>query len=181
MLDAGPAHVTAARWPGTATREISFYVEALRTGNDAMRAAARQARARGEWLMADWAWQRTAVVEQVTSRKWFSVSRMFEADGALACWYVNFQRPPAWRADGWDTSDLALDLVADPDGAWHWKDEDEYAHDRRLGLITDTEHTAVQAARDEAVAMIQARNGMFAASPEERWLPDPAWAMPSLP
>jgi hypothetical protein len=61
------------------------------------------------------------------------------------------------------------------------KDEDEYAHDRRLGLITDTEHTAVQAARDEAVAMIQARNGMFAASPEERWLPDPAWAMPSLP
>jgi hypothetical protein len=29
--------------------------------------------------------------------------------------------------------------------------------------------------------MIPARNGMFAASPEERWLPDPAWAMPCLP
>jgi Protein of unknown function (DUF402) len=181
VLDAGASQVTAARWPGSATRDISFYVEALRTGRSPLRTAAREARARGDWLLTDSTWQRTGVVEQVASGRWFSVSRMFGADGALLCWYVNFQRPPAWRADGWDTCELALDLVVEPDGAWRWKDEDEYAHDRALGLIADVEHVAVQAAREEAVAMIVAGSGMFAESPQERWVPDPRWAMPSLP
>jgi Protein of unknown function (DUF402) len=63
------------------------------------------------------------VVERVASDCWFSVSRMFNSGGALLCWYVNFQRPPVWRPD----SDLALDLVVDPDGTRRWKDEDEYA------------------------------------------------------
>jgi predicted RNA-binding protein associated with RNAse of E/G family len=172
--------VTTARWPGSATRDISFYVEALRTGSYALRVQAREARARGDWLLADSAWQRTGVVEQVASGRWFSVSRMFGSDGALLCWYVNFERPPTWRRDGWDTSDLALDLVVGPDGAWRWKDEDEYEQDRRLGLISDVEHTAVQAAREEAVELIETRGGMFAESTEERWLPDPTWTMPSL-
>jgi hypothetical protein len=90
------------------------------------------------------------------------------------------QRPPVWRPDGWDTSDLALDLVVDPDGTRRWKDEDEYAHDLRLGLITDAEHAAVQGAREEAVALVEARGELFAESALGRWQPDPAWATPSL-
>ena len=119
-------------------------------------------------------------MERVDSGCWFSVSRMFSADGALLCWYVNFQRPPAWRPDGWDTCDLALDLVIDPDGTRRWKDEDEYSQHRRLGIITDAEHAAVQAARGEAVALAEARGGMFTESASQRWRPDPAWATPSL-
>ena len=111
---------------------------------------------------------------------WFSVSRMFDSDGALLCWYVNFQRPPVWRPDGWDTSDLALDLVVDADGTRRWKDEDEYAHYLRLGMITDAEHAAVQTAREEAVALLEAGGDMFAENALRHWLPDPAWATPSL-
>jgi predicted RNA-binding protein associated with RNAse of E/G family len=175
----GPS-VTTARWPGSAIRMMPFYVESLRTGNGVLREQARQARAQGDWLLADSAWQMTGVVEQVASGRWFSVSRMFGADGVMLCWYVNFERPPAWRGDGWDTCDLELDLMVEPDGSWRWKDEDEYEHGRRLGLITDPEHKAVQQARDEAVAMIEAHSGVFAESTEERWLPDPTWVPPSL-
>jgi hypothetical protein len=180
VLESGTSSVTAARWPGTATREISFYAESLRTGNDALRVAARDALARGDWKLVGSVWQWTGVVERVDSGRWFSVSRMFRADGALLCWYVNFQRPPVWRPDGWDTCDLALDLVVDPDGKRRWKDEDEYAHFRRLGIITTAEHTAVQAARQEAVALAEARGGMLAEGPSQRWRPDPAWAALSL-
>ena len=172
--------MTAARWPGAATREISFYAQSLRTGDHALRESAREARARGDWELVDSVWQWTGVVERVVSGRWFSVSRMFDPGGTLLCWYVNFQRPPVWRPDGWDTSDLALDLVVDPDGTRRWKDEDEYAHDVRLGLITDAEHAAVQAAREEAVALVQASADMFAESARQRWRPDPAWATPSL-
>ena len=88
---------------------------------------------------------------------------------------------PTWQPDGWDTNDLAIDLVVNPDGTWRWKDEDEYAHSRRLGLITDAEHTAVQQARDQAVALIEARTGLFTGNATDRWLPDPTWPTPALP
>jgi hypothetical protein len=74
----------------------------------------------------------------------------------------------------------SLSLVVDPDGTRRWKDEDEYAHHVRLGLITDAEHAAVQTAREEAVTLVEARGEMFAESARQRWLPDPVWATPSL-
>lgn len=179
VLDADDAQVLTARWPGTATRDITSYIESL-SGDTARRAEVRLAHARGDWELADSAWRWTGVVEQVVTGRWFAVSRMFDGDGRLRCWYVNFERPPAWRPGGYETHDLALDLVVEPGGAWHWKDEDEYAQYRRLGLITDQEDHAVRAAREEAVALVEAGAGVFAADPAERWLPDPAWPLPRL-
>ena len=181
VLSADETSVTAARWPGSPIRDIPAYIESAKTGDAALREEARQARVRGDWELADGLWQRTGVVEETVSDRWFTVSRMYAATGVMLCWYVNFERPPLWRADGWDTLDLAIDLVVQPDRAWHWKDEDEYEQGRRLGLITDEEHKALQSARDEAVALVEARGGMFAVDADERWTPDPAWPLPTLP
>jgi predicted RNA-binding protein associated with RNAse of E/G family len=181
VLDSDGSSATTARWPGAAIREITQYLESLRTGSKALREQARVAHTAGDWELADGVWQRTGVVEQVASGRWFSVSRMHDADGALVCWYVNFERPPLWRRDGWDTHDLALDLVVAPDRSWRWKDLDEYDQGRKLGLISDAEHKAVQAARSQAVALVKERSGLFAADPGELWLPDPAWPLPTLP
>lgn len=182
VLDADEASVTAARWPGSAILDIPAYIESARTGSEALREEARQARVRGDWQLADSVWRWTGVVEETVAGRWFAVSRMYAADGALLCWYVNFQRPPLWRPDGWDTLDLAIDLVVEPDRTWRWKDEDEYGQGRRLGLITDDEHNAVQPAREEALALLEARGGMFVEGvEEERWAPDAAWPLPSLP
>lgn len=81
---------------------------------------------------------------------------------------------------GVETLDLLVDLVAGPDLTWRWKDEDEYAHGRRLGLVTEAEHRAVTAAREEVVAMIDARRPPFCDSAPS-WLPHPDWPIPQLP
>jgi predicted RNA-binding protein associated with RNAse of E/G family len=181
VIDSDSSSATTARWPGAAARFMTSYIESMRTGSPALRDEMRQAHVRGQWELADWAWQGTGVVEQVVSGRWFSVSRMHGQDGALLCWYVNFERPPLWRPDGWDTHDLALDLVVSPDRSVRWKDEDEYVHSRRLGLISDVEHKAVEAARGQALALADARDGLFAADPAKLWLRDLAWPLPSLP
>ena len=59
-------------------------------------------------------------------------------------------------------------------------DAPRVAHYLRLGLITDAERAAVDAAREEAVALIEARADLFAETARRRWRPDPAWATPSL-
>ncbi|MFF7655247.1 hypothetical protein ACFZCY_36355 [Streptomyces sp. NPDC007983] len=60
---------------------------------------------------------------------------------------VNFEHPAHRTEGGFDTLDLAVDLVIDPDlSLLRWKDEDEYAHVRRLGIVSDNEHQAVELA-----------------------------------
>jgi hypothetical protein len=71
--------------------------------------------------------------------------------------------------------------VVAPDLSCRWKDEDEYEHSRRLGIITDAEHQAVRSARAQAVGLVEARGGPFAADAGGRWQPDPAWPLPTLP
>lgn len=180
VLASDEASVVTAMWPGVVTLAVDKFVESGGGLNKALRRAALDDLASGEWRMAEWAWRWTGIVQEVVSERWFSVARTHAEDGALACWYVNFERPPTWHASGWDTMDLALDLVVEPDGAWRWKDEDEYAQCRRLGVITDAEHAAVAPAREQAVALVEARAGMFGDDPGQRWLPDPAWPRPTL-
>ncbi|MFM9633523.1 MULTISPECIES: hypothetical protein [Streptomyces] len=65
---------------------------------------------------------------------------------------------------------------------WEWKDEDEYAHVRRLGIVSDSEHQAVDDARAQVLAMLADRAGVFAHV--ERWAAwvwEPAWPTPRLP
>ncbi|MEV6251280.1 DUF402 domain-containing protein [Streptomyces sp. NPDC051742] len=117
---------------------------------------------------------------------WFSVNAVFVPDSGggrrLRYWYVNFEHPIRRTEAGFDTFDLTVDLVVKPDlTRWEWKDEDEYAHVRRLGIISGTEHQAVDDARDEAMAMLTERSGVFAQA--ERWAAwrwEPAWPTPRL-
>jgi predicted RNA-binding protein associated with RNAse of E/G family len=78
-------------------------------------------------------------------------------------WYVNFEHPTRRTPDGFDTFDLTVDLVVDPDlSRLTWKDEDEYAHVRRPGITSDTEHQAIDDARAQVLAMVQERSRPFA-------------------
>ncbi|WP_461705091.1 hypothetical protein [Streptomyces lavendulocolor] len=53
---------------------------------------------------------------------------------------------------------------------------------RRLGIVTDTEHQAVDAARDQVLAMLTDRSGPFAdAASWTAWRWNPAWPAPRLP
>jgi predicted RNA-binding protein associated with RNAse of E/G family len=82
---------------------------------------------------------------------------------------------------GIDTFDLLLDLVVRPDRSqWEWKDEDECALGRRLGLISEAEHGRVERARERAIAMVEAGSGPFAQEVAAR-PPDVRGLVPVLP
>ena len=163
VLSADSHTAILAWWPGCPTRTVAEYLKAVQTDRRGARDKFLEALARRDWeQLADAPWQHTSVVEQVVSGQWFSVWRMHSPDGVSLGWYVNFSRPPVWRPDGWDSADLALDLEVEPDGSWWWKDEDEYEQSRRLGLISDVEHKAVQEARGQALESLEARSGLFA-------------------
>ncbi|MFD4371875.1 hypothetical protein [Streptomyces sp. NPDC058486] len=53
---------------------------------------------------------------------------------------------------------------------------------RRLGIIGDAEHRAVSAAREEVLAMLASRSGVFGnAERWSEWRWDPSWPVPRLP
>ena len=180
VLASDETSAVTALWPGVVTLASTHFIESKLPGREALRSDSITALANGDYELGEWPWKWNSLVTEIMSERWFTVARMHGEDGALRCWYVNFERPPRWHASGWDTFDLLVDLVVEPDGTWRWKDEDEYAQGRRLGLVTDAEHAAVESARGQAVALVEARAGVFGADPTRRWLPDPAWPLPTL-
>lgn len=178
-----------ACWSGTELTSHAGNAEAWRTGvRRGMQdppAPARFARELEELLSGEWSLG-TSVLGDGTllgfqlPEVWFSVLLFFRPGGELSKWYVNFEQPYRRTPIGVDTWDLTIDLVFYPDGTHRWKDVEEYAQTRRLGIVTDAEHAEVERAKDRAFAMFERREGPF----DERWLNwrrDPAWPIPALP
>jgi hypothetical protein len=90
-------------------------------------------------------------------------------------WYVQLQEPLAERNGGLETMDHALDVSVDPDGNWHWKDEDDFAEARALGVFDDAQAAAIRAEGKRVIAAEPWPTGW------EEWRPDPSWTMPQLP
>ena len=172
--------LVAALWPGVECLVNEEWARAMVSGRQDDRDAALVALGRRDGDLVPWTWNSTGLVHLLEDGRWFSINQFHDVrSGALRCCYVNFQRPFARVAGGIDTLDLLVDLVVGPDLTWSWKDEDEYAHGRKLGLVTDAEHREVAAAREQAVAMVEASQPPFCDTPPN-WRPDPAWARPRL-
>lgn len=179
IADGGDSLVLA-RWPGVRLMGPGSWVAAQRGTADGSRFRAVDELARGRWDLAPWTWQGATVLTISGASRYFSVELFFDGDHGLRCWYVNFERPYRRTGIGIDTFDLLLDLVVSPDGAMTWKDEDEYRHARRLGVVGDAEHAQVEHAREHAVELAKRGTGPFA----DAWRgfrPDPAWPLPRLP
>ncbi len=68
------------------------------------------------------------------------------------CWYVQLQSPIVRRPNAIETMDHALDAVIEPDGKWHWKDEDDFVEAQRLGVFTPEEAAAVRREGERVIA-----------------------------
>jgi hypothetical protein len=180
-----PEEWVVARAPGAESLAPTTWIQWLLTDDDAVRKQALPNLAAGRWTLDRWVWRDTALLLWHPPGAWFSVNAYYDPadDHRLLRWYVNFQRPLRRTAIGFDTFDLLVDLVVEPDlSGWTWKDEDEYAQGRRLGIIDAADHAAVEAARHEVLAMIARREGPFAPdSPHLTWRPTPDWPPPQLP
>ncbi|MGR8012273.1 DUF402 domain-containing protein [Streptomyces hypolithicus] len=185
IADTGEALVTACA-PGAEARWPALYAKARAEGDRSVRTEAFDAMATGEWELAPGRWQETELLLWKPPTGWFSVNAFFVPDGTgrrLRNWYVNFEHPTRRTETGFDTFDLTLDLVIDPDlTTWQWKDLDEYAHVRRLGIVTDAERQEVELARGQVLAMLADRTGVFAdAETWAAWSWGASWLSPRLP
>jgi hypothetical protein len=134
----------------------------------------------GEYETSAWHTHRALVLHRPGSAH--SVGLFWrDADGALAYWYVNLENP--WRRSsvGFDTWDHVLDVVAAPDlSRWEWKDEDEFAWWREVGMITPAEADAIRAEGHRAIVAIERRLSPYCDG-WERWTPDPLWTPLDVP
>ncbi|MFJ2778760.1 MULTISPECIES: DUF402 domain-containing protein [unclassified Kitasatospora] len=180
LADTGDTLALAA-WPGIESLAPTTWITSLRTGDEAVRKQGIADLAAGRWELGRWVWRDTTVLSCYTAGEYFSVHRFLDEQGRPLRWYVNFELPHRRTAIGIDTFDLFLDLVAAPDLSTHaWKDEDEYAQARRLGLIDDAHHRLVDQARDRALGLLRRRQGPFAPA-GSTWTPPPLFPLPTLP
>jgi hypothetical protein len=168
-------------WPGAEMLKPTTWTQSLRTGDATVRKQALPNLAAGRWELDWWTWQRTTILKRSRTGDYFSVSQFFDAQGRCDEWYVDFIRPWQRTALGIDTFDLFLDLVIKADlSGYQWKDEDEYAQARRLGVVDDPLHRHVESAREQVVSLVQSGRGPFAED-WSSWQRDPAWPTPVLP
>jgi hypothetical protein len=184
------AELVLGCWPGIEMLAPTTWTEWLRTGDVGVRRQAIPNLVARRWELEPWTWRETWVRSWFGVGQYWSVHRFSAQTDDASRWYVNFELPARRTSIGIDTFDLLLDLVVAAGSlACQWKDEDEYQHGRRLGLISDAVHARVDEARQAVLALVQARQGPFAQDgqdgPDEQdgkdWRPDPAWPRPVLP
>lgn len=97
-------------------------------------------------------------------------------------WYVNLEEPAVVWHDGdlvgIDTTDHDLDILAERDGRWTWKDEDEFTERLQFpDAYWVADEGAVRAEGARAIKSFQAREFPFDGTWCD-WAPDAAWERP---
>jgi len=98
----------------------------------------------------------------------------------FAGWYANIQEPFRRSPLGFDTQDLELDLVIEPDGSWSLKDDEQLESWIERGRWTEDEVLAIRAEGDRVAAELDAGRRWWS-DDWASWKPDPSWPLPELP
>ncbi len=135
--------------------------------------------AAGDWVFRDSTWD-VSILSLMREGDWHAIWVSWLPDGTHWGWYVNLQRPFTRTELGFETMDLALDVIVDPDRTWRWKDEDELQTFVERDVF---EEEIAERVRDEGLRVIARaeRNEPPFSEPWPDWRPDPAWTMPELP
>ena len=126
-------------------------------------------------------WQTNRLLIFLEPGKYYSCALFWDhASDQFNCYYINFQLPFRRSPCGFDTLDLDLDIVIDPQYHWKWKDEEEYQEGIREGGIRDEWVQGIEQSKAEVFERIARRadpiNGAWLG-----WRPEPGWVPPSLP
>jgi predicted RNA-binding protein associated with RNAse of E/G family len=124
------------------------------------------------WALARRRWERTNVLVALQAGRAHALWVVWATTGEFRGWYVNLQDPPTIEDTGYRTFDHALDVVVDPDGSWHWKDEDEFLAAAQAGHI---DPDAVRAEGERVLADPPWPTGY------EDWRPPAGWGPLGLP
>lgn len=133
----------------------------------------------GDWVFEDAEWDVSTLV-LVGVEDWSAIWLSWLDDGTQWGWYVNLQEPLRRTSRGFETMDLALDLLIENDRTWRWKDDDELRTFVEMGVLDDS---LAERLRSEGrrVARKAERNEPPFDGPWPDWKPDPSWPRAELP
>jgi hypothetical protein len=117
----------------------------------------------------DATWEQTHVLRFEQPGGSHSVEIYWDADWNHFSWYVNLQSPLVVNGRFLDTTDWALDVTVSPEGAWAWKDEDEFAEAIELGVFDEESAARVRAEGERAIAARPWPTGWEDWRPPEEW------------
>lgn len=110
----------------------------------------------------------------------YSVGVTFDDQDHFVSWYGNLEAPFHRTRLGIDTRDFALDIVAYPDGHWHWKDEEEFQRRLEVGIDSAQHQTQVRTAGQDFIERFERKIWPFNAGWED-WRAPVAWQIRELP
>ena len=132
-------------------------------------------------VLKELAWHTNRILIFLEPEKYYACFLFWEhASGLFDSYYINFQLPFRRSHCGFDTLDLDLDIVIDPEYHWQWKDVDEYQAGIREGGILDEWVQGIQRSQAEVFDRIHRRVYPLDGSWLD-WQPDPGWIPPKLP
>ena len=134
-----------------------------------------------QWNLQTVAWRTNRFLMVTSPGKFYSIYLIWDnATDRFVCHYVNFQLPCTRSRCGFDTFDLELDIVVDPNGRWQLKDEAAFREGIRTGVIQREWADAIAREKDAVIAAIERRDYPF----DQYWIDysvDLSWQPPSLP
>lgn len=133
-----------------------------------------------DWVSVRQTWTGGSLVRIVPRERWYAVDLEYDADRAFVGYYVNFQEPIRTTAQGYDTVDLVLDLVVDPDGSSRMKDEDEFADAVSAGHIDARTAEVLRAEAARLLNVVERDGSPIQAQEWLAWRPPSDWGVPTL-
>ncbi len=165
-----------AIWLGPGTRML-YQVLAdgrdLRDQEGTERFTAPRAQAVRQWVGA-------GIVAVFLPGATYSVWFFESGSGRRDAYYINIEAPYRRSVRGITSSDFVLDIVADAEGTFRYKDEDELDLALQSGQFTQSDVNRIHAAAEDAVRRIENWRFPFGSGYED-FVPDPAWEIPQLP
>ncbi len=137
--------------------------------------------AKGSWNMQPYTWHTNRLLILLQPEKYYASYYFWRAaDNRFIGYYVNFQLPFCRSEIGFDSFDLELDIVIEPTYEWHWKDMEDYQRGIERGILRKEWTEEIDLAKQEIFEKLEKRTYPFDVAWLD-WVPDPAWAPPTLP
>ena len=133
------------------------------------------------WSLEKYLWHTNRFLILLEPKKYYaSIYVWNHQSGLFQGYYINFQLPFERSHCGFDTYDLELDIVIDPNYHWQWKDQIEYQEGIKLGAIREEWVQGIEMAQIEVLERLEKRQYPFNAH-WCNWLPEKTWIPPNLP
>jgi protein associated with RNAse G/E len=131
--------------------------------------------------MQKFIWHTNRMLVLLEPQKYYATLYFWQEDtNQFLCYYINFQLP-FWRSEyGFDSLDLELDIVIDPEHNWRWKDTDDYQKGIESGVIRQEWSDEIELAKLDVFEKMEKQKYPL----DGRWLnwkPEINWVIPKLP